>query len=79
MSLVERLKATFRRKQEEEPAGPIHLAVDRNGERYTTHCLATNSDPWYGATILTPSVVNQLREEGLLPLTEVEVAAGESL
>jgi hypothetical protein len=51
-----------------------HLnAVDRNGERYTTHTFATRDDWWWGAHILTPVVVDQLRRDGLLPLTEVHL------
>lgn len=50
----------------------IDLAVDRHGERYTTHAFATNRDPWWGATILTASTVAHLRREGLLPLVEVD-------
>lgn len=51
----------------------VDLAVDRDGQRYTTHTFATWADPWRGATILTPSVVRRLRETGLLPLTPVVV------
>lgn len=46
-------------------------AVDRNGKRYTTHSSAGRSDWWWGATILTPSCIEWLRRDGLLPLTEV--------
>lgn len=49
----------------------IDLAVDRNGNRYTTHAFARDGDPWRGATILTPRVVAKLDHAGLLPLTAV--------
>jgi hypothetical protein len=50
-----------------------HLnAIDRNGQRYTTHHFARNGDWWRSATILSPSVVERLRRDGLLPLIEVK-------
>ena len=49
----------------------IDIATDANGERYTTHTFAQHGDPWYGATILTDSVIARLRANDLLPLTEV--------
>lgn len=52
----------------------IDLAVDVNGQRYTTRCFAREGDPWMGALILTPPCINRLRSEGLLPLTEIEVS-----
>lgn len=51
--------------------GHICLAVDANDHRYTSHPFGFKRDPWRGATILTPSVIRDLRECGLLPLTEV--------
>ena len=49
----------------------IDLAVDSLGTRYTTHCFGHFGDPWYGATILTPGVVEDLRRRGELPLLVV--------
>lgn len=49
----------------------VDLAVDRDGNRYTTHTFGFDGDPWRGATILTPSVVRRLRECGMLPLTRI--------
>lgn len=49
----------------------IDLAVDCDGKRYTTHCFARDEDPWRGALILTPRVIDGLRSRGLLPLREV--------
>ena len=57
----------------EKDAGCIDLAVDRDGNRYTTHTFGFDGDPWRGATILTPSVVRDLRERGMLPLTECPI------
>jgi hypothetical protein len=57
-----------------EPTSPhaeterIDLAVDANGERYTERTFGMDGAPWRGATILTPGVVADLRERGLLPL-----------
>ena len=48
-------------------------AVDRDGNRYTTHTFANRGDWWWGAAILTPVVVDRLRRDGVLPLTEVRV------
>lgn len=50
----------------------IDLAVDREGNRYTTHVFARDDDPWRGARILSPWVVTDLRRRGLLPLTVPE-------
>lgn len=50
----------------------IDLAVDRDGNRYTTHTFGMDGDPWRGATILTPGVVEDLRRRDLLPLVELE-------
>jgi hypothetical protein len=50
-------------------AGDLYL--DASGNRYTTSVAAVQGDPWWGATILTRSIVARLREEGRLPLTEV--------
>ena len=47
------------------------LYVDRNGDRYTTACFGADGDPWQGALILSQGVVDRLRADGLLPLTEV--------
>lgn len=55
----------------ENEAGRIDLAVDRDGNRYTTHTFGFDGDPWRGATILTRGVVRDLRERGMLPLTRV--------
>lgn len=49
-------------------------AVDYTGKRYTTHLFANSGDWWYGATILTPSVVALLRQNDMLPLKEVVVS-----
>lgn len=49
----------------------VDLAVDANGHRYTSHLFAKNSDPWRGATVLSPAVIRDLRERGLLPLKEI--------
>lgn len=51
--------------------GIVHLAVDRNGERYTEHTCARRGDPWFGAFILTSSMIESLRKDGLLPLREI--------
>lgn len=51
----------------------IDLALDRDGNRYTTRCFADYGDPWWGATILTSGVVRDLRERGMLPLTECPI------
>lgn len=47
------------------------LYVDRLGNRYTTCPAASQTDPWWGATILMPGSHVALGEAGLLPLTEV--------
>lgn len=49
-------------------AGPVRLAVDRNGERYTPSAAGVD-------TILTPGIIADLRRYGLLPLTRVETPA----
>lgn len=75
-TLLATIKSDFRfifHGEEESKGEPIHLAVDRNGQRYTTHAFAQDSDPWRGALILSPRMVDQLRADGLLPLTEVDV------
>lgn len=47
-------------------------AIDRNGKRYTTHHFAKSGQWWDGATILTPQIIRQLDNNGLLPLMEVK-------
>jgi len=56
--------------------GHINLAVDRDGNRYTTHTFGFDGDPWRGATILTPGVIKSLRERGMLPLVECPIPPG---
>lgn len=64
----------FKKREPEPPTQPyIHLAVDRNGVKYTEHAFGFEGDPWRGAKILTPSVIQRLEAEGLLPLTRIEV------
>lgn len=64
----------FRKEEKkQEERGHIDLAVDRHGNRYTSHAFAVREDPWYGARILTRGCVERLRREGLLPLKEVDL------
>lgn len=48
-------------------------AVDAQGNKYTTHAFGFDGDWWRGALILTPRIVEELRQAGKLPLTEVMV------
>lgn len=54
----------------------IDVAEDRDGNRYTTHAFAGDDDPWRGALILSPRVVADLRDRGMLPLALVRPEAG---
>lgn len=65
-----RVRLTPGRRPRPVAGGHVDVAVDRDGQRYTTHAFATSADPWHGALILTPSVVASLRDR-LLPLTEI--------
>jgi hypothetical protein len=64
-------------RDELDAAGLPFCAVDRNGRRYTMAVGSQRGDWWHTAYILTPSALRALREDGLLPLREVDPRTNE--
>ena len=61
---------------EHDPSTHVCVGIDSKGNRYTEHVVSTNdNDPWREATILSPHIINRLRAEGELPLSEPLVYA----